>query len=248
MSRVDQWDKGFILHSRPFRETSLIAEIFTCQHGRVSVLFRGVKSASGRNQKARILQPFQALSVLWFGDKELKTGNKFEADGAGYFFTGAVLYSAMYLNELLLRLLFKEDSHPELFSRYEATLQQLHAVQLSDQMDSRQLELVLRMFEWYLLAALGYELVLDKDAHYADIQPELYYRYDHDAGFVATGKAMDPAFKQQQFVGRDLLAMANGKWDQQGALPTAKRLMRMALAPHLGDKPLQSRQLFKQPE
>jgi len=77
MSREQQWVKGYVLHSRPYRETSVIADLFTRDQGRVSVVFRGVKSSKGKTAKGRLLQPFQPLSFLWYGDRELKTGKDF---------------------------------------------------------------------------------------------------------------------------------------------------------------------------
>lgn len=242
MSRDAQWQSGFVLHSRPYRETSALVDVFTADYGRVSLVYRGTKSSKGVTAKGRLLQPFQPLNLLWYGDRELKTGRDVEADGAAFFFTGTLLYTALYLNELLQRLLFKEDPHPELFRHYRYTLQQLLQVGAAATVD---VEILLRHFEWGLLTDLGYEIAMDRDSAYRSIDPDLKYRYDADAGFVAVQRVLDPAQQKLCFRGADLLAMAAQAWQTPGVLPAAKRLMRMALAPHLGDKPLKSRELFK---
>lgn len=242
MAREQTWVSGFVLHTRAFRESSVIAELFTATHGRVSVVFRGVKSASKKNNKSRLLQPFQPLSFLWYGDKELKTGKAFEAEGAGFFFSGAVLYSAMYLNEILLRVLYKDDPHPDLFLYYRETLQHLQSIASDDLLT---LEVLLRRFEWQLLNALGYQLSLDYDSNYAAIVSDQYYRYDPDIGFTIAPRKLDPTYKQHCFIGAELLGIQHQAWHEAGVLKAAKRLMRLALAPHLGDKPLKSRMLFK---
>lgn len=234
---------GYVLHSRPYRETSVIVDLFTRDHGRISVVFRGVKSSKGKTSKGRLLQPFQPLSFLWAGERELKTGRDFELDGAACYLTGNLLYSALYLNELLQRLLFKEDPHPELYEVYCQSLRELQELQ---QQDMAAVEVVLRRFEWHLLADLGYEITLERDSDYRPIDPALNYRYDADAGFLAVPRKIDPGYQQSCFKGSELLAMAEQHWEQPDIRSAAKRLMRLALAPHLGDKPLKSRELFRQ--
>lgn len=242
MARNEEWVSGYVLHSRPFRDTSLIVDILTQDYGRVSVVYRGVKSTNSKSNKARLLQPFQSLEFLWQGERELKTGKKIEPKGAGIYLTGTALYSALYINELLVRLLFKEDPHPLIFGQYEETIQQIS--QISSQ-DMAAIEVVLRLFEITLLAELGYEICFDKDAGFNDIEPSLNYRYDPELGFELAMKKIDPKISQSHFKGEQLLAIANQQWQEEETRKAAKRLLRIALAPHLGDKPLESRQLFK---
>ena len=260
MSRQDEWVQGYVLHLRPFRETSIIAELLTEKYGRVSVVYRGVKGVKSKSTKARLLQPFQPLLFSWQGDRELKSGRKFEAEGAGHYYTGSLLYSALYINELLLRLLIKEDPHPELYSEYERLLVDLKHLNSSEhslgesasksQRESRSvsLEILLRNFEAYVLAQLGFEIIFDKDSEYQNITVDSTYRYDVEQGFVAVTTVglnrLDAKIKSQCFTGSQLLAIYNQQWHEDGVLAAAKRLMRMALAPHLGDRPLESRQLF----
>ena len=241
MSRPSQWVTGYVLHARPYRETSVILDLFTRDHGRVSAVFRGVKSSKGKTARGRLLQPFQPLSLLWYGDRELKTGKDFETDGAAFFLRGNLLYSALYINELVQRLLYKEDPHPEIYDAYQHTLVRLQKL---DPEDMASVEILLRHFEWQLLAGLGYEITLDRDSDYRPIDPDLNYRYDADAGFMAVPRKLDPAYQQSCFRGSELMGIAAQQWQQNGIKQAAKRLMRMALAPHLGEKPLKSRELF----
>ena len=268
MSRQDEWVRGYVLHLRPFRETSTIAELFTEKYGRISAVYRGVKGRSSKTAKMRVLQPFQPLLFTWQGDRELKTGRKFEADGAGHYYTGSHLYSALYINELLLRMLIKEDAHIELFGEYERLLVALKQLNSSDSdipkpsennslesgilerrsLENKPLEIILRNFEAYLLSQLGFELIFDKDSEYHDVSEASIYRYDVEQGFVLVALPgsvrLDPKIKSQCFTGSQLLAIYNQQWHREGTLAAAKRLMRLALAPHLGDRPLESRQLF----
>ncbi|MCG8672254.1 MAG: DNA repair protein RecO [Pseudomonadales bacterium] len=239
--RTQEWVSGLVLHTRPYRETSLLVEAFTESFGRVSLVYRGAKSTSGKNNKARLLQPFQPLTFLWQGDRELKTGTKVEPAGAGFLLFGTALYSAMYLNELIVRLLLKEEPHPVLYRQYIQTLGLLKEVQ----QDNAQIEIFLREFELTLLAELGYELVLDMDASFTAIDADLHYAYDPEAGFNVAFKKIDPAFNRMLFSGQQLLAISQQQWQDAETRKAAKRLLRLALAPHLGDKPLESRQLFK---
>ncbi len=107
------------------------------------------------------------------------------------------------------------------------------------------IEVVLRTFELTLLGELGYELCLDRDAALNIIEPGVNYCYDPELGFDPAIKRIDPRLSQQHFSGEQLLAIAEQQWDLPGAREAAKRLLRLALAPHLGDKPLESRQLFR---
>ncbi|HSX69900.1 MAG TPA: DNA repair protein RecO C-terminal domain-containing protein, partial [Pseudomonas sp.] len=136
-----------------------------------------------------------------------------------------------YLNELLLRLLPAEDPHPALFEHYALTLQALAA--------NPPLEPLLRAFEWRLLDELGYGFALDIDIAGQAIAADGLYRLQPDAGLEPVGQLQPGLFQ-----GVDLLAMAKADWSAPGALAAAKRLMRQALAPHLGGRPLVSRELF----
>ncbi|WP_426417298.1 DNA repair protein RecO [Aestuariirhabdus sp. LZHN29] len=224
---------AYLIHSRPYRETSLIAELLTQEQGRVSVLFKGVRGGKARHKG--VLQPFGRLLVNWQGRHELKTGTDVEAAEVRFILQGHYLFSALYANELLLRLLQPHDPHPELFHLYELFLQSLAG--------NAALEPTLRSFELQLLELLGYGLPLDVEAATGDpLEADRWYQYDAQAGFYPVLPGSGSVL--QCYSGEMLLALAQGQLDTPDQLRAAKRLMRLALAPLLGDRPLRSRDLF----
>lgn len=233
---LNEPDEGFLLHARPFRDSSLIGEFFLRRSGRVSILYKHLKKEGKAGAKGRLLQPFSPLVVSFDGRNELKLGRLLEAAGASVFLTGTALFSGLYLNELLVRLLHREEPHPELFAHYHAAL-----LQLQERVD----EATLRRFEWQLLQELGYALVLDTDVAGEPVQPDTWYLYEADAGFIPLAQPpADAARAQRSFRGAHLLEMRQEQYEDTAVRSDAKRLSRLALAPHLGDKPLKSRELF----
>jgi len=224
---------GFVLHQRPYRETSALLEVFTSTHGRVGLVARGAHSPKSRRRGE--LQAFRALLLSWNERGELGTLTDVEADGPGVKLAGAALYSAFYLNELLVRLLVRHDPHPLLFDRYRQALQAL-----SDQPGG--IELTLRLFEKQLLQETGYGLLLDVDCETGEpVEADRFYDYRLEAGPVASASDDGEGFL---FPGSSLLALAQEKELDVAALRDAKRLMRAALSLYLGGKPLKSRELF----
>jgi DNA repair protein RecO (recombination protein O) len=145
------------------------------------------------------------------------------------------MFSGLYLNELLVRLLHRHDPHPQLFAAYASTLDALAS--------DGELDDILRRFEFSLLAELGYGFELDMEGCSGEaLLPEAWYHYHPEHGLVARGPVADP--NQPAFRGADLLAIAANDFSG-AARPTAKRLLRLALAMQLGDAPLRSRELFK---
>ena len=225
----DGFVAGYVLHARPYQETSALVDTFCRDHGRVSMVFRGVRG--GKKAKTAWLQPFQPLWLHFSGQHELRTGRQVESRGAAVWLTGARLYSGLYLNELLVRVLRRDDPHPELFDAYEHALASLAG---------EDLEPVLRRFEGALLAAIGYGVALDSTSAGMPLDPTAWYRLDRSEGLVesaATGGS-------RAFLGAWLLAMADGDWHDAEVRQAAKRFNRQALEPHLGDRPLMSRSLF----
>ncbi len=141
----------FILHTRPFRDTSLLVDALTTEYGRISVLARGVRTA--RTPLRGILQPFVPLLMSWSGKGELVSMSKVEAVGLPYSLQGKALISGFYLNELIMRLLHRYDPHPILYDAYQQALLGLQ--------QKTTIELVLRLFEKCLLKELGYGLQLE---------------------------------------------------------------------------------------
>lgn len=236
-SRNLQPSNGLVLHRRPYRETSFIVDFFTREYGRVSVVCRGVRGgkSSNKNEKKSLLQPFQALKVILSGKHELKTLTQIDSNGKMFCFTGNRLFSALYLNELLNRILPREIVLVDIYDLYLASL-----LRLSQQ---QEIEIILREFEINLLSHLGYGFSWNTDWLSGDeIQPNTNYIYVQEQGFqLSVGQNIT----QNCFTSESLTKIANADWDKQ-SLQSAKRVLRMALRPLLGEKPLKSRELFQQ--
>ncbi|WP_051228131.1 DNA repair protein RecO [Oceanospirillum beijerinckii] len=219
---------AYVLHTRPYKETSALVSLLTLDYGRIDGVARGVRQKKSRNRA--LLQPLQPLHISWRGDSSLKSLFDIEACGALPLLNGRALSCVLYANELLTRLLLVEEPDPELFREYALLLVQLQ--------QKEQLEPALRSFEWQLLQTLGYP-ILYREYSGGPLQQDRLYRYHWQSGFhpVAVG--------QQGLLGKSLLAMQQGDWLDELGLKTAKQLNRMALQPLLGDKPLLSRQLFR---
>lgn len=220
---------AYVLHSRPYRDSSALVDLLTLHHGLQRVVWRG---ARGQRRKL-VPQPFVPLLVDMIGRSELKTLTQAEVAGQFTLLQGEQLFSGMYLNELLVRLLSTGDPQPLLFASYQNALEQLAK--------NAAVEPTLRRFEWQLLDVLGYGFSLQADAQGRSLNPQGYYLWDAADGLQ---RLTDPSLAQGGFPGYALLAMAANDWTDPITLRTAKRLMRQALAAHLGDRPLVSRQLF----
>jgi len=219
---------AYILHRRSYGETSLLVEAFTAEFGRVGLLAKGAK----RGRLQVVLQPFQPVLLSWGGRGELRTLTGAEAQGRVPVLTGRTLFSGFYLNELLLKLLQREDPHPELFARYGESLAQLAADE----------EWALRLFERDLLRELGYGLSLEHDESGAPLEPDALYAYEAERGAVPTA----PGGRGEVILrGRSLLALAEGGAPDEGARRETKRLLRAMLAIHLNGRVLESRALYR---
>jgi DNA repair protein RecO (recombination protein O) len=217
---------AYVLHSRAYKETSALVDFLTPQ-GKVRAVLRRARGKGGS-----LVRPFVPLEVELRGRGELKNVGRLDAVGIAAWLHGDALFSGLYLNELLMRLLPAEAPHPALFEHYTLTLQALAA--------GRALEPLLRSFEWRLLDELGYAFTLDHDVNDSPVVAEGLYRLQVDAGLERV-----ELFQPGLFKGGELLALAQADWEAPGALLAAKRLMRQALAVHLGPKPLVSRELFR---
>lgn len=229
-----QTQPAYVLHSRPYRDTSLLVDVLTRDFGRIGLIARGQRQPRQKNR--RPLQPFVPLLLSWQGRGELKTLTSAENRAAGVFLTGHYLYSGLYANELLMRLLPQGDAHPDIFSIYQHLLAQLAA--------GSELEAALRNFEFALLDQLGYGLEFAVEATTGEpVQPDQVYGYTAELGFVALAPN-DPR-AAAGFMGEDLLAMAAGDYSLPQTRRSAKRLSRQVLEIHLGGRPLKSRELFR---
>jgi DNA repair protein RecO (recombination protein O) len=223
---------AFILHSRPFRDTSLIIDLFTQQFGRINVIARGVRSAKSRVRG--LLQPFVPLLISWSGKSDLPTLSKVEAAGGGYFISGKNLLSGFYLNELLIRLLHSHDPHPQAYNAYNLALTELQ--------NNTATEVVLRRFEKHLLQDMGYGLELAIDVDNNQVVADGYYYF----GF---GSRLQRVRSEQMndanvFVGKSLLALLHDDFSSSHELHDAKRLMRLVFDELLRGRPLKSRELY----
>lgn len=233
MQLVAEQLSGFVLHRRSYRETSYLTDLFTLELGKVSAVVRGVRG--NKSDKKSLLQAFQPLLFSVSGKHELRNLNQLESNGAMLRLIGHQLFSAMYLNELLNRLLPKEVPHPELFFAYQQCMQWLA--------NGEDIEPCLRQFELLLLEELGYGLDLTQEYESGQsVQANLEYCLVLEHGI----KRIDNlAQGSNRFNGAVLLQVHNLDWTLD-SLQCAKRITRMALAPLLGSKPLKSRELFQQ--
>ncbi|MEX1033326.1 MAG: DNA repair protein RecO [Cellvibrionaceae bacterium] len=229
-----QLQPAYVLHTRAYRDTSLLVDILTRDHGRLTVVARGQRQA---RQKARKpLQPFTMLLLSWQGRSDLKTLTTAETDHVEAPLFGDYLYSGLYANELLMRLLPDGDAQADIFLAYQHLIQRFAR--------KEPLEATLRQFEFQLLEELGYGLDLASEANTGEpIGADKLYHYLSDLGFLEIDKASHQA--AAGFFGEELLAIARVDYSQKETRRAAKRLARLALTPHLGNKPLKSRELFR---
>ncbi len=235
-SQRNRWQDeiAIVLHSYPFRETSLILDVFSRQHGRLAIVARGARRA--RSNLRGVLRNFQPLQLSWFGKGEVRTLHSAEWQGGQPCLQGTALMCGFYLNELLLNLLARDDPHEQLFDYYRATLYRLahehdHAA-------------TLRCFEKHLLQELGYSVVLDREAHSGKtIQPQLCYRYVPEQGVQPDDVTTQLGINVQ---GKTLLDMAADEYVDPVTVQQSKLLMRQLLNHYLGGKILHTRELIKE--
>ncbi len=222
---------SYILHTRPYRDTSLLLEIFSRDHGRINAVARSARGPKSRFKG--MLQQFVPLVLSWQGRTELMNLTVAESYGISHYLTGEALLCGIYLNELLMRLLHRHDAHPGLFAAYQQALIGLQ---------QQQQQITLRLFEKRLLIELGYALQLDKDASTGmDIMLEQYYYFDPIQGLISCA---NHASKKNIFRGESLLALHYEELTDREHLRDAKRLLRLAVMSLLDNKPLKSRELF----
>jgi DNA repair protein RecO (recombination protein O) len=220
---------AFLLHATPYRESSLICELITRDYGRVAVVAKGAKRP--HSSLRAILMQFQPFMATWSGTGELHTLTAAEWSGGLASPSGDALLCAFYLNELLLRLLAREDPHPQLFDAYHETLHELCS--------GASLEESLRRFEWVLLRETGHAPALDTDTEGAPILGEVRYQWRPAAGFTAA----EPG-AESSIAGQTLIELAQGQLSSAAARAQAKYLARAILAHQLEGAPLRTRQIL----
>ena len=217
----------YVLHHRPWRDTSRMLDVFSRDHGRLMLFARGVRGPKSRT--ASLLQPFRLLLGSWSASGEAGQLTQVEAAVAGELLSlpASTLLSAWYLNELVLKLTARNDPQPLVFDLYHATLDRLREGAL--------VTAVLRQFERQLLDLLGSGVEFRYDAREGQaLRADAYYHFHPDLGFVeVSGQAPAAAFS-----GRDLLAIADDEYADPAALETARQVLRVAL-----DRALEGREL-----
>ena len=226
-------EPAYILHYRPYRDTSLLIDFFTQEHGILSAVSRGVRSA--KSPLKGLLQPFIPLLISFSWKRELAVLTQAEMENTNHFLRGKYLFSGFYLNELLIKLLQRHDPHPELFHYYREALTELSA--------QKSIEIPLRRFEKRLLIELGYGLNLNTDAvTHEKIMPEWFYQFLPQKGFTVDFQVNLPT--TARFSGKTLMALAEENFDDTMLFSEMKQLLRSSLRDLLGDKILKSRDLF----
>lgn len=224
--RIEQ-QPAYVLHARAYRETSLLLECLTRDHGRIGVVARGVRGTRSRLHRAQ-LEPFQGLSVDLLMRGELATLTALEVSGAVSPITGDAALAGLYLNELVVRLTGRNDPSPPLFAAYARTLGRLSG--------GEPLAWTLRRFERDLLDAIGYALPLQFDAQTGEpLDPDASYRYH-----VGEGALRCPAGSSKALLGSDLLALAGDHPPDNRGLLALRDMMRAVIRFHLGGGELRS--------
>ena len=227
-------EPAYVLHTYAFKETSLVVEIFSRNCGRLGLVARGARRP--RSPMRGLLMSFQPLSLGWGGKSELRTLYRAETLAGHSQLTGLNLLCGFYLNELVLKLLQREDPHERLYEAYERALASLRG------------ELppawAVRRFEKDLLRELGYELLLERDIDGAPIQPHARYTYVLDAGPRPLAEhEVDLAI---ELTGATLIELAADDYRRPGALQESRALMRYVLGHYLGGQVLHTRQLLRE--
>ena len=232
-ARRVQDEPAWLLHHRPFRDSSRILDILTRDHGRLSLVARGSRSA--RSKLKGVLRPFLPLQLSWVIRTDLGTLTGAEIGGAPISLNGDALLSGYYVNELILSLLHRHDAQPEVFEAYSAAI-----VALNSETD---VAATLRRFEIELLRLLGYALNLDHDTETGqDLVRECRYEYRVAQGPIRTTGSDGPL----NCSGEELLSVARQDFSDPDTARNAARLMRNVIAWHLDGKELKSRKVLKE--
>lgn len=225
-------EPAYILHTRQYRESSLLLEALSREHGRVGLVARGARGAKSRWRN--VLQPFRPLLLSWTQRGELGTLTGADQVASPPALVGESLFCGLYANELMVRFLYRSDPHPGLFDFYRHLLTQLAA--------GKPPQPVLRIFEKQLLQSAGFGMQLDHE-HGSDrvISADAWYSYEPEAGPVRCDRGQE---KESQLVsGSALLALQSGQIEDRH-LQELKQLMRRLIRNHLGGKPIASQALF----
>ena len=225
---------AYILHSRNFRDSSLILDLITPTYGRVSLIARGVKQTRNSARRA-ILQPFRSLLVSWQGRGELCTLTSVEESGKPILLDDVHLICGYYISEILLKLIARGEAGPEVFALYDETVRELEL--------KKKPEPLLRRFEIRLLQLLGLapQFAFCVDGH-EQVEADVLYFYFPESGATPAESCLQPG--GIKVTGKTLIALDSFDFSDDESRVEAKRLMRRVLAYFLGDQPIRSRELF----
>lgn len=229
-------EPAFVLHSYPYKETSLIIEAFSRRQGRTALIAKGARRP--RSAMRGVLHAFQPLRMSWTGSGELNTLLAVEWQGGLPFLRGFGLMCGFYVNELILRLLPRDDAHETLFDAYALSLERLGREEPT--------AMVLRSFEKRLLAELGYAMLLDRDAASgAPIDPDGQYLYDPERGpLPVRGSAGGFSDREMVVRGSTLLNLAEDDFSSAETLQQARGLMRALISQRLNGQTLHTRSVL----
>jgi DNA repair protein RecO (recombination protein O) len=228
--RVQQ-QPAFILHYRPFRDSSQLLDIISRDHGKLTLVARGSRAAKSRLRG--ILRPFQPLRMSWFIRSDLGTLTGAEIDGAPTALVGDALLAAYYLNELVLNFLHRHDAQPEIFGVYASALGALS--------DRDAVAPTLRSFEIEFLSLLGYAIDVGRDANTHEcVEEDEYYEYRSDQGPVRVSRQQGPMV----FRGSELKGIDASRFDDPEILQAAGRLLREVIHHHLDGRELKTRKVL----
>lgn len=227
---------AYVLHTQPYQNTSLLVDLFCLDHGRLRAVAKGARRPTSRIRS--LLQPFQPLLVTIVGRSELKTLSGVEGSISPFNLYGPRLFSGLYLNELLIRLMLPNEGQSELYNSYQNAVIALQG--------ERDLNIILRQFELSLLGELGYGINLETESHSGiPIDLNAFYLFHPAVGFE---RVADVAGLRSQhaaiFTGREIIALRDFELAEKSFSNAARRLTRIALQSHLGEVPLMSRELF----
>ncbi len=227
-----QNEPAWLLHHRPFRDSSQILDILSLDQGRLAVVAKGSRGA--KSKLRGILRPFLPLQLSWFIRSDLGTLTGAEMNGAPLSLSGDALLSGYYVNELILKLLHRHDPQPEIFAAYSRTIERLAG--------GKEVAAYLRQFEIELLRILGYALNLDHDTETTEpLRPQQQYEYRVEQGLVPVSDREGPMV----FRGAEIDAIRNQQFADPAVLKNAGSLLRNVIAYHLDGKELKSRKVLK---
>ena len=230
-----QLQPAYLLHRRPYRDSSDLLDIFSAEHGRQGLVARGLERKRRGGSLSALLQPFRPLLLSFSGRGELKTLTGAEQAGQLAALRGEALFVGFYVNELLQRLLQRGEEHALLFAAYAEVLERLAGARDRDELQSG-----LRRFEFTLLERLGYAVDLRRDALSGDpFSADTVYQLIPERGFLPPHGAVRGG---SAYRGADLIAIGEGRHHE--APRAARRIVRQLLQPHLGPAALRSRSLF----